>query len=395
MTTTEEEEEIKQTSYHHNTIEYDDNDIVAFLSRQVPLDHTKQQHIIEHHQQKQGKKTEHQQAPSSVVPWDTLTEIAFMGDIIEGKIVGFNRGGAIVRLFHSGSTSSTGTKSTAVVMKGVKAFLPHSHLSDLQRVQHRQRGRDDDNTVDAEEYDDCVNDDECDVVQVGDVLPMKIIDLDVDTNKLVVSHREALKELLSVGDVVTGTVAAIQPYGAFIQFHYGGVGTITQTALLHKNNISHNGWKLQQQGSSGSGSGNDNQQQHGFVINECFRNPDLGETDKVLLEVGSKVRCMINEYDKYNGRISLSTKALEVTPGDFLCDPQSVFDHAEETAIVYKNRIKELQLFLSNKVLPAAEDNTSLSAALLTAMNQQSHNNNNDGDTHNKQQRTMTKHYRP
>ena len=383
ITMSEVEEEIKHavtyTSSNSNNgnqnglYVYDDTAIVSFLTNQEPLDEKKQQQILEHHQQQEQEQEEPPKAP-----WEQLTELAFMGEIVEGKIVGFNKGGAIVRLFHArptaGGTTTTTTKTNnyeSRIMPGVKAFLPNSHLSDLRKQVHQRKVGD--NDVPAEEeadYTDCRNDEECDLISMGSVLPMKIIDLDVETNKVVVSHREALKELLSVGDVVTGTVTALKPYGAFVEFKYAddSVGTMTQTGLIHKNHISHNGWKLQHSDA--------HIEPPGFVINECFRNDDLGEVPPgtLLLQVGSPVRCMIQEYDKYTGRIGLSTKALEVQPGDFLCDPQAVFDRADETAVVYQNRIHELEHFLTKNVHTAytGEGHTSLlSDALLTAMNQQ------------------------
>jgi len=434
ITMSEVEEEIKHavtyTSSNSNNgnpiglYVYDDTAIVSFLTNQEPLDERKQQQILDHHQQQEQEQEEPPKAP-----WEQLTELAFMGEIVEGKIVGFNKGGAIVRLFHArptaGGTTKTKTKTNnyeSRIMPGVKAFLPNSHLSDLRKQVH-QRTRHVDGTVVPEkeeaDYTDCRNDEECDLISMGAVLPMKIIDLDVATNKVVVSHREALKELLSVGDVVTGTVTALKPYGAFVEFKYAddSVGTMTQTGLIHKNHISHNGWKLQHSDA--------HVEPPGFVINECFRNEDRGEVPPgtLLLQVGSPVRCMIQEYDKYTGRIGLSTKALEVQPGDFLCDPQAVFDRADDTAIVYQNRIHELEHFLTKNVHPAytGEGHTSLlSDALLTAMNQQQqqgrsrndhqrrrdrdeatrdHNNGkkNEAHTMTKQRRpfTTTEQYRP
>ena len=391
ITTTEEES--KQAVTNHKDYDYSTIGSLLLSSFQVPsADYHKKQGItIQRYQQ--NRKKEHRQpssatttaalsssasstavaaaevvasSSSSVVPWDKLTEIAFIGEIMEGKVIAFNRGGAIVLLFyHDGekrSTSAIGEKNDddEVTKEGVTAFLPNSHFSGLRHPGAVER----DNNM---------------THLIGEVLPVKIIDLNVDTNKLVVSHREALKGLVSIGDVVTGTVTAIQPYGAFVQFCCCGdaVGT-TITGLLHKSNISRNGWQ------SGE-----------FVLNPS-------------LQVGSQVRCMINEYDKYNGRISLSTKALDAkVDDDFLCDLNpSVFDHHhrhadEETEIVYNSRmITELERqFVSNQVLPVTEEqSSSFSATLLTTVMSHHSRASNRGKNHKQQQQQqqrMIKKYRP
>jgi small subunit ribosomal protein S1 len=53
-----------------------------------------------------------------------------------------------------------------------------------------------------------------------------------------------------------------------------------------------------------------------------------------------KVKCMIIDHDKVNGRIALSTKTLEPEPGDMLKDPDAVFAKAEVTAAAYHARME-------------------------------------------------------
>jgi small subunit ribosomal protein S1 len=45
---------------------------------------------------------------------------------------------------------------------------------------------------------------------------------------------------------------------------------------------------------------------------------------------------MIMTIDKEKGRMSLSTKKLEPTPGDMLRDPALVFSRADEMAAAFK-----------------------------------------------------------
>jgi len=101
-------------------------------------------------------------------------------------------------------------------------------------------------------------------------------------------------EDLSRGDVIDGIVKALKPYGAFVEV--GGM-----SGLLHISQIS------------------------------MDRINDL----EAVLKPGQRIKCMIIDHDKVNGRIALSTKTLEQEPGDMIKDPQRVYDNAEETARVY------------------------------------------------------------
>merc|ERR1719327_905933 len=48
---------------------------------------------------------------------------------------------------------------------------------------------------------------------------------------------------------------------------------------------------------------------------------------------------MILSHDKERGRISLSTKKLEPTPGDMIRNPQLVFEKADEMAAQFRERV--------------------------------------------------------
>ena len=90
----------------------------------------------------------------------------------------------------------------------------------------------------------------------------------------------SMKMKISRGDVLTGRVTAVKPFGAFVEV--GGT-----SGLLHISQISAD-----------------------FV-------EDLSQT----LTVGMSIKCMIMD-DKRKGRVSLSIKTLEPEPGDMLVDPQ-------------------------------------------------------------------------
>jgi|EP01082_Thalassiosira_pseudonana_P008169 small subunit ribosomal protein S1 len=133
---------------------------------------------------------------------------------------------------------------------------------------------------------------------VGQTLPLKFLEVNQEDNKLVVSNRRAVVEEqmaeLSRGDVIDGIVKALKPYGAFVEV--GGM-----SGLLHISQIS------------------------------MDRITDLEQ----VLQPGQKIKCMIIDHDKVNGRIALSTKTLEPEPGDMIKDPARVYEMADETARVY------------------------------------------------------------
>lgn len=138
---------------------------------------------------------------------------------------------------------------------------------------------------------------------VGKTLPLKFLEVNQEANKLVVSNRRAVVEQqmadLSRGDVVDGMVKALKPYGAFVEV--GGM-----SGLLHISQISYD---------------------------------RIDDLEKVF-KIGDRVKCMIIDHDKVNGRIALSTKSLEPEPGDMLKDPARVFDMADDTAKKYHERME-------------------------------------------------------
>ena len=63
----------------------------------------------------------------------------------------------------------------------------------------------------------------------------------------------------------------------------------------------------------------------------------------LLMCISMLLQVMILSQDKDRGRMSLSTKKLEVAPGDMLRDPQKVFDRAEETAALFRERLAQAE----------------------------------------------------
>lgn len=189
--------------------------------------------------------------------WEKMQELQDSDESFECEVLSVNKGGAIV------------------LVQGLRAFLPGSHLSGIY----------------------------ADESLVGRKLNVKFLEVNKEIGKLVVSHRRAVveshMESVSRGDVVTGIVKLLKPYGAFVEVN-GMAG------LLHISQISYD------------------------------RIDDLS----VVLQPGNTIKCMIVDHDKVNGRIALSTKTLEPEPGDMLKDRKKVFDLAEETAKKYHERME-------------------------------------------------------
>eukprot|EP00850_Spirogloea_muscicola_P020139 SM000208S06309 [mRNA] locus=s208:65115:66894:- [translate_table: standard] len=127
-------------------------------------------------------------------------------------------------------------------------------------------------------------------------IPLKFLEVDEERTRLVLSNRRAMAEnqlqTFNVGDVVVGTVQAVKPYGAFIDI--GGIN-----GLLHISQIS------------------------------ADRITDVG----TVLSEGDQLKVMILSQDRDRGRISLSTKKLEPTPGDMLRNPALVYEKVQYSAM--------------------------------------------------------------
>jgi small subunit ribosomal protein S1 len=119
------------------------------------------------------------------------------------------------------------------------------------------------------------------------------LEVDPERNKLVLSEKIAARSRamrhLEVGQLVTGTVVSLKPYGAFVQFE--GV-----TGLLHINQISKN-----------------------YV-----------ESLPTVLQVEQAIKAVVVNLDLERNRIALSTKVLEKYPGEMLKEADVVLAEAEE-----------------------------------------------------------------
>ncbi|NJK99614.1 MAG: 30S ribosomal protein S1 [Spirulinaceae cyanobacterium SM2_1_0] len=178
--------------------------------------------------------------------WQQVKDWQAEGTVVPVRVTGINRGGI------------TGT------VEGLRAFIPRSHLlqkDDLEAL-------------------------------VGQSLAATFLEVDPERRRLVLSQREAARaqalQAIATGDLASGTVASIQPYGVFVDIN--GV-----TGLLHIKQISQKSV------------------------------PDL----KAVFKIGQPIKVVVLDVDESRNRISLTTKSLESYPGELLEKWDLVMANAE------------------------------------------------------------------
>jgi small subunit ribosomal protein S1 len=144
--------------------------------------------------------------------WVHAEEMMASGEIFEGEVMGYNRGGAIVPFGN------------------LRGFVPASHLLDLRR------GMDDQQKQQA-------------LTKLrGQKLPLKVIEVDRRRRRLVFSQRDAQKEWQEVrkerlidqlqeGDVVKGRISGLRSFGAFVDL--GGADGLIHISELAWHRVNH------------------------------------------------------------------------------------------------------------------------------------------------------------
>ncbi|MEO0458386.1 MAG: S1 RNA-binding domain-containing protein [Cyanobacteria bacterium P01_A01_bin.114] len=182
--------------------------------------------------------------------WERLVQREENKDILDVEVTGTNKGGVIADVH------------------GLRGFIPRSHL--VKRVE------------DLSEF-------------VGQTLSVAFLEVNPEANKLVLSQRIASQAAtmaqLSEGQLVEGTVAALRPFGVFVDLT--GV-----RGLLHVKQVS-----------------------KGYVASVSD-----------LFQVGQAIKVVVVSIDDVRNRIGLSTKVLEKYPGEILKEFETVMAEAEERA---------------------------------------------------------------
>jgi len=158
---------------------------------------------------------------------------------------------------------------------------------------------------------------------IGKNIPVKLVDVDESKNRCVCSNRKALAEgenvtstlaNLKVGDVVQGYIQNLTAFGAFVDLN-GVIG------LLHVSQISN----------------------------------DRVSSIEGVFHIGELIKCMVLAVDKEKGRLSLTTKKLEPSPGDMLRNRELVMEKAEDMALMFRERVAAAEA-----ALRAAEEEKNL-----------------------------------
>mgnify|MGYP003572881648 CR=1 FL=1 len=144
--------------------------------------------------------------------WIRAQELMESGEIVESPVIGYNRGGVIVPFGN------------------LRGFVPASHLVELRRgMDDRQR----------QQYMSKMRD---------DVLPLKVIEVNRQRRRLVLSQRDAqqewqearkqeLIEKLTSGDTIKGRVSGLRSFGAFVDL--GGADGLIHISELAWHRVNH------------------------------------------------------------------------------------------------------------------------------------------------------------
>ncbi len=145
--------------------------------------------------------------------WRRLQQCYESGEVIEAKVINYNKGGLLVNL------------------DGVRGFVPSSQVSGISRGPDTQK--------------------QSDMARmVGQNLALKVIEINRNRNRLILSERQAVMdvregrkgELLSAlkeGDVRTGIVTSVCDFGAFVDI--GGADGLVHLSELSWSRVKHPG----------------------------------------------------------------------------------------------------------------------------------------------------------
>lgn len=219
--------------------------------------------------------------------WQELEEIQEKGEVIEMRVTGSNRGGLMGQVY------------------GLRAFIPRSHLLESERQ-----------LLESEQVDSLV----------GQRLNVTCLEVSQERRKLVLSQREAARSAaiqhVVAGELVSGTVVNLQPYGAFVDI--GGL-----TGLLHVKQIS----------------------------------AKTLQTPHELLSVGQPIKVVILDVDEMKNRLSFATKILESYAGEILEKFDAVMANAEERYAASKTAAAQAPVEGSGESSGAASDSATPEAA--------------------------------
>jgi small subunit ribosomal protein S1 len=180
--------------------------------------------------------------------WEEAGRLQVDGGIIQGQVIGYNKGGLLVQF------------------NRIRGFVPASQVAQLH-------GR-----TAAEERQQALQ------RMVGQTIPLKVIEVDRERNRLVLSERSATQEWrkaqkhrllseLQPGDILSGRVNQLTNFGAFIDL--GGADGLAHISELSWQRVNH---------------------------------------PREVLTPGQEVKVMVVEIDAERERIGLSLRRLQANP---------------------------------------------------------------------------------
>jgi small subunit ribosomal protein S1 len=211
--------------------------------------------------------------------WRYLEKALDSGEVIDGTITGFNRGGSIVEV------------------EGVQGFVPMSQLVSVSR-DHFRMYQDSEAEVDPEV--DAARR-EAQAQDIGKSLQMKVLEVNRGRNRAIFSERQAVQEMrdeqkarlieeLTEGEIRMGKVTGISSFGAFVDL--GGAD-----GLIHISELS---WGL------------------------------VNSPDEVV-KVGDELDVFVLRIDAENKKIALSLRRLQPEPWETIHERHAVGDVVQAT----------------------------------------------------------------
>ena len=218
------------------------------------------------------------------IGWKTLEKAITSGELVDGKILGFNRGGAIVEA------------------EGVAGFVPMSQLVTVSRsnVLAARESSDAAESGDKESVDGDGGKPE-ESPDIGKVLHLKVLEVNRSRNRAIMSERQAVHEErearkvqlikeLSEGEVRKGKVTGISSFGAFVDL--GGAD-----GLIHISELS---WSTVSSPSQ-------------------------------VLKIGDEIDVFVLRVDAERKKIALSLKRLQQEPWETINERHEVGDLVDAT----------------------------------------------------------------
>jgi small subunit ribosomal protein S1 len=143
--------------------------------------------------------------------WRRLQQCFDSNEVIEAKVINYNKGGLLVNL------------------DGVRGFVPASQVSGISRGPETQKQSDM-------------------AKMVGSSMPLKVIEINRNRNRLILSERQAVQDVregrkdellssLQEGDIRTGVVTSIADFGAFVDI--GGADGLVHLSELSWSRVKH------------------------------------------------------------------------------------------------------------------------------------------------------------